>query len=393
MIEMIKVGVVVQRYGREVVGGAETLAREVAERLNAGGFDVTVFTTTALDYITWKNHYPAGESILKGVAIKRYPVERERDIAKFNALSEVFFQTDPEIRSEKEWILEQGPYCPGMIQGLHQAQQDFDIFLFFTYLYYPTVEGVGKIEKPMVLFPTAHDEPPIYLKVMKEVFDRPDAQFFLTGAEMEFVKGLFGTRNRQVLVRTGIDVQENVDDAIFRKKYLQFLPYILYAGRIERGKGLETVLSAYQSLQKERLVDLVLIGKKLMDIPEVDGIKYMGYVSEEEKLSAFRGAVLSVQPSPLESLSITTLESFSQRTPVLVNRKSAVLTEHVELSGGGFSYSDEGDFVESCLTLYDNRSKNHDMGKKGHQYVRQYFSWEVVMTIIRDQIRELVRKR
>ncbi|MCP5103108.1 MAG: glycosyltransferase family 4 protein, partial [bacterium] len=76
---MIKVGVVVQRYGEAVVGGAETLARDVAERLNASGFDVTVFTTTARDYVTWRNEYKPGESILKGVVIRRFDSEGERD--------------------------------------------------------------------------------------------------------------------------------------------------------------------------------------------------------------------------------------------------------------------------------------------------------------------------
>ncbi len=389
---MIKIGVVVQRYGQEVVGGAETLAREVAERLNAGGFDVTVFTTTAIDYITWKNHYPAGESILKGVMIKRFPVERERDIAAFNAHSDVFFNTDPEDRDEMAWIVEQGPYSPELIQGLRAEQEQVDIFLFFTYLYYPTVEGVKVIEKPVVLFPTAHDEPPIHLELMKTVFGRPQALFFLTGAEMEMVKKLFQPRNKPVLVRTGMDIEEHVDDTLFRRKYLQFLPYMLYAGRIERGKGLETVFAAYRSLRRQRLVDLVLIGKKLMDIPEVDGLKYIGYVSEEEKLSAFKGAVLSVQPSPLESLSITTLESFSQQTPVLVNRQSAVLMEHIELSGGGLAYDSEGDFLEKAKKLYDGRSLKRKMGQDGYRYVKQNFSWQVVMENIKTQLRELVPK-
>ena len=40
---MISIGIVVQRYGNEVIGGAETLARNVAERLIRQGFRVDRF--------------------------------------------------------------------------------------------------------------------------------------------------------------------------------------------------------------------------------------------------------------------------------------------------------------------------------------------------------------
>jgi glycosyltransferase involved in cell wall biosynthesis len=389
---MIRIGIVVQRYGKEVVGGAESLARDIAERLNSSGFDVTVFTTTARDYITWKNEFKPGESILKGVIIKRFPVEEQRDIEAFNRFSDIFFSQNPDERDEMKWIHDQGPYSPALIEGIKKAQQEMDVFLFFTYLYYPTVEGLKVVEKPAVLFPTAHDELPIYLNLMKDVFKRPDALFFLTGAEMDFVKKTFQPGNLTALIRTGTEIKENIDENLFKRNYLQYAPYILYAGRIEKGKGLEPVFEAFGEIKKKRLIDFVLMGKKLMDIPGIEGLKYVGFVSEEEKLSAFKGAVVSVQPSPLESLSITTLESFSQGTPVLVNKRSAVLCEHIDLSGGGFTYDNIDEFIHHFYTIYDRRKLRMEMGLKGYNYVKEYFSWDVVIDKIKEYLEKIVQQ-
>ena len=67
-----RVALVVQRYGPEVNGGAEQLARRVA-RLLAGDLDLTVLTTCALDYRTWADHYPAGEQDVEGVRVRPLP--------------------------------------------------------------------------------------------------------------------------------------------------------------------------------------------------------------------------------------------------------------------------------------------------------------------------------
>ena len=296
---------------------------------------------------------------------------RERDIEDFNRFSEEFFSAAAADRDEQKWFAEQGPFCPDLVQALAAAQKDIDLFFFFTYLYYPTVEGIKAVSKPVILFPTAHDEPPIHLRAMGEVFRRPQALFFLTRAEMDMVHRLFAPPGRMRLVRTGLDIRPDVDDKPFRRRYLLIAPYLLYAGRIEKGKGLEAVFEYYSALKNEAYVDLVLIGKKLMDIPASQGLKYLGYVSEGDKLAAFKGAVLSVQPSPLESLSITTLESFSVQTPVLVNRRCPALLEHVENSGAGLAYDSGEEFLAGFRRLYRRPALRRQMGEKGLEYVKQ----------------------
>ena len=55
-----RVAFVVPRYGREVVGGAETLCRLLAENLAGAGVPVEVLTTCAVDHFTWADHHPEG---------------------------------------------------------------------------------------------------------------------------------------------------------------------------------------------------------------------------------------------------------------------------------------------------------------------------------------------
>lgn len=386
---MIKIAVVVQRYGSDIVGGAETLAKDIAERLNRSGFDITVFTTTAKEYISWENHYKPGKSILKGVEIRRYPVDRPRDINYFNSYSEEFFSEEKSESEEWEWINIQGPCSTELKKAVEIEQDQFDVFIFFTYLYFSTVRIINSVRKPVILFPTAHNEPPFHLKIMKKVFSKPDSFFFLSGAEKSLVENKFSLKGKKNLLRTGIDIVENVDENLFRFRYGIVAPFILYAGRIEKGKGLELIFEAYSRIRKKSVVNLVLMGKKFMDIPDIEGIRYVGFVSEIEKLSAFRGSMFSIQPSHYESLSITTLESFSQRTPILVNSKSEVLMEHVDISKGGMSYEGVEDFIKKFNFLYKHPKNRIEMGRQGYQYVRSYFSWDIVLKKIKNEIKRV----
>ena len=89
---MKKVAFVVQRYGTEVNGGAETLARQLAMQLSKN-YDVDILTTKALDYITWEDYYEKDCEVIDGVNVKRFSVDKTRDIKKFSKLCKKVLDT------------------------------------------------------------------------------------------------------------------------------------------------------------------------------------------------------------------------------------------------------------------------------------------------------------
>src|SRR5262245_6076091 len=137
----MKIAVVVQRYGTDITGGSEHLCRMIAERL-VPKHEIDILTTCAKDYISWKNEYTEGRSSLNGVTIYRFPTTKTRDLDAFNKFSDQIYYNNHTTEDEAKWLEDQGPLCPGLIEFLKSMNRSYDRFLFFTYLYYPTVMGI-----------------------------------------------------------------------------------------------------------------------------------------------------------------------------------------------------------------------------------------------------------
>ena len=85
-------------------------------------YDVEVYTTCALDYVTWKNHYRPGEENIHGILVRRFPVERTRAPRRFGRFSErILADSDHSGADEEKWIDEQGPVCPALLAALEKA--------------------------------------------------------------------------------------------------------------------------------------------------------------------------------------------------------------------------------------------------------------------------------
>jgi len=377
----MKIAFVVQRYGKEVMGGSELHCRQIAERLTEVGFDCTVYTTTAKDYITWKNEYPPGETILNSVRVKRFAVEKERDIDSFNEFSDWIFHNEHSPDDEIEWMERQGPVCPGLIEALGREDSEHDVFVFFTYLYYNTYWGLPEVNVKKALVPTAHDEPALYLGLMTEVFASPDAIMFNTDAEKNMLLTKFPLEEKyQDVVGVGVDLPDlDVDSQFFRQSGV-FQPYILYAGRIEPGKGCQELFDHfYRYSQRNQDLSLALIGKQLMDIPRFPRVSYLGFVSPDKKNAAMASAVATVHPSHFESLCMAALESLAVKTPLLVQANTEPLKQHCLKGKCGLTYSSYDEFAEDLDLFLSDRRLREVMGENGLDYVRTNYSWPVVV--------------
>jgi glycosyltransferase involved in cell wall biosynthesis len=384
------VAFVVQRYGRDVTGGSEALARAVAERLSPF-HEVTVFTTCARDYVTWRNELPAGESEESGVGVRRFAVEEERDLAAFNAFAEPLYGRARTREEEIEFLRRQGPVVPSLVEALRAEKDRYAAVVFFTYLYYPTYWGLQAAPERSVLVPTTHDEPPLAFSVYREVFARARAFAFLTPAEQELVRSRFGTGDRPAAIAgMGVEPSPPGDVAAFRARHGLAGPYALYAGRIDAGKGCAAMLDHHERYRRGRKggADLVLLGRLAMPEPRQEGVRHLGFLSEEEKSTAIAGAVAVVCPSPYESLSIVLLEGLSLGTPGLVNAGSAVLKEHCLRSNAGLYYADADEYAEALDLLVRERRLRDALGANGRRYVDAEYRWSVVL----DRWRSLIER-
>jgi glycosyltransferase involved in cell wall biosynthesis len=374
----VKVAFVVQRCGREVNGGAETLCLQVAKRM-ARHWHTEVLTTCALDYMTWENFYPAGPEDLGGTTIRRFPVDQPRDVAAFDRLSADIHprQGTATLAEQKNWMRAQGPVSTALLKTLSQEKDSFDAFIFFGYLYATTYFGLPLVKDKAYLAPFAHDEWTIYFTMWDKLFSLPQKLIFSARAERDFLWQRFPNLCLSgPVVGVGVDAPPELRPAEFRRRYRLEQPFLLYVGRIDESKGCRWLIESFIRARSGGVIQhkLVLIGDETMPVPFHDDIIHLGFVEEKEKWAAMAACDWLVNPSQYESLSIVLLEAWMAGRPCLVNAASAVLVDHCQHSHGGLWYHTYEEWIH-ILTTIDEATKNA-LGSQGQQYVLKNYSWD-----------------
>lgn len=378
----MKIVFIVQRYGTDFAGGSEALCRLVAERLSKY-HEIEILTTCAKDYITWRNEYREGCENINGIKVRRFSVDRERDLQTFHkSTQEIFSRTHGEI-DELRWIEAQGPYSPKLVKFIKTHADDFDIFVFFTYRYYPTFFGLPYVFEKSILVPTAENESTLDLKVLFPFFCLPRAFIFLTKEEKHLLMQRFPIQKTDHdVIGMGLSIPENIDCDRFRAQYQLYDDYIVYIGRIDKSKGCDKLFEFFLKYKRENRsqLKLVLIGKDAITIPNNPDIIFLGFLSEREKYEAIKAAKILVMPSELESYSIVVTESLALGTPVLVNERCAVLKGHCKRSQAGLYYSNYNEFSTCITRLLSDDKLRENIRENGKRYIEKNYQWDLIET-------------
>jgi len=386
----MRIAVVVQRYGAEILGGAETHAALTAGIL-ARRHDVEVLSTTAGDYHQWKATYPPGVTEVDGIRVRRFPVAHGRapgwgalnrllhegfDSSEFPLLPEAARRAHAErVRAwpdalQEAFIRGQGPDAPEL--HAHLRRSAYDRVLFVTYLYPTTYDGLAAVAPDVAcVVPTLHDEPPAYLPVFGRRLRRARL-LCSTDSEVALVARLYPD-GPPAARRIGYGIELPPDPGPSQSGGRSFL---LYAGRIDVHKGVPRLLSWYGALRR-LLPDpprLVLIGEQAMPLRPQEGVEVLGFVPPEEKLRLMRTALALVHLSPYESLGIVVLEALGSRTPVLVHADCEVMVEHCRRSGAGFWLRDAAELAAAVGRLSGDAGLRAALSERGRRYVERQFA-------------------
>lgn len=377
-----KIAFVVQRYGLEVNGGAELECRQYAERL-VNDYDVDVLTSKAVDYMTWEDFYNNDEESINGVTIKRFSVFHPRNIVEFNKVNAKLLSGQQLTNDEEqEWLIKQGPYVPELIEYIRANEKHYKAFIFCTYLYYPTVEGLKYVREKAIIVPTAHDEIYLKMRMYNSVFTKPRAIFYNTTQELEFIEKKYGNSSIPHEVGgVGIEVPENIDTVGFREKYNINGDYVIYVGRIDEGKGCKQLFQYFLEFKTRNNYNLklLLLGKPVIPVPEHEDIISLGFVSDVDKFDAIAGAKCLIMPSAFESLSMVVLESLALGNPVIVNGNCDVLKGHCRKSNAGLYYMNYFEFEGTLNYMLKHSEQQKLMGDNGLAYVKEYYQWDLIV--------------
>ena len=406
---------VTPRYGAEIGTGPEHACRLLAEQVG-DRHSVDVLTTCARNAQTWKNEYPEGSDRVGGQLVRRFAVSQPYDAQAFDRISERLIGTPHGRTDELEWVRRLGPWSPGLIDHLKRNARTYDAIVFFSLRHATTVHGLAAAPDRTVVFPYMQLDRALRFGLWGEMLRATRAIGYLSPAERRLAHAFFGTpQAAEEVVGVGVDTPPqqtyprhqqdpadtlSADDedaaatagaagepdyltgrgVLFRRRHRLYGSVAVYGGRVAPDNGSEEMIEyfdAYAATNSDTA--LVLMGVKLIKIPDERYIRLAGVLPDRERMGAYEAADVTLAPAADDLLAEPVLKSFAVGTPVLASARNEAAVEHCRLANAGLYYGSRDEFVDVLRLLMTNDRLREKLGENGRQYVRQHYRWDAVL--------------
>src|SRR5579862_9326223 len=173
-------------------------------------------------------------------------------------------------------------------------------------------------------------------------------------------------------------------------------PFFLFVGRLEKIKGLHTLIPLFRSYAH---ADLLVAGsgseeaELRREAADCSNIVFLGALGQERLQELYRCAIAVLVPSVCyEVFGMVLLEAFMQRTPVIA-RALGGLEEVVNESQGGFVYRKDDELLAAMERLRTDPLVRREMGERGFRTCEARWSEDAHIETYFRVLSETARKK
>ncbi len=410
----MRVAFVIPWYGPDLKGGAEQQAWQFATGLARRGNKVDVLTTCCRSFLDdWGvDHLPAGDEILAGVTVRRFPVD-PRDRGAFDALNGRLLAIPrqslrpgiPPVSPEdaRPWT-DHNINSAALERWLVGNLERYDAVIFIPYLYGTTLRCLPQVAAKAWMQPCLHDEAYAYLPDAAAAIYASRGLLLLSAGEMETAVRLFGpiVWSRGHVVGAGIEFDPlDTHAAAPLPSRVAGSRFLLFLGRRDPGKGVDLLCDAFRAWRAaggDREVRLVLAGpgNAGYDDPS-NGIVDLGLVDDPARVALLRGCEALLMPSPNESFSRVLYEAWYCGKPAVVRSSCPATREALLAAGGGWVAETVEEWAQRIgEVLAASAQTRGGYAAGGRDYTLRHASWDAVLghceTLLRGEAGSVLKR-
>lgn len=388
--------------GKEEAGGQNVYVKQVGTALAAQGWQVDMFT-------------------------RRSDTEQERIVEHSSNCRTIRLTAGPQKFVARQKIFD---YLPEFLEAFWQFQHEQKTIYPIIHTNYWLSAWVGMEIKKRQLVSHLHtyhslgavkyksiSTVPIIaktrLKIEKQCLETADLIIATSPQEKEHMKSLVSSKGKIKVIPCGTDIEcfGNISQEAGRAK-LNIQPeekVILYVGRFDPRKGIETLVRAVgeEKVKRHSHLKLIIVGgstpgrqdgeerERIENIVHELGLQdftiFPGRVEHQDLAYYYAAADICVVPSHYEPFGLVAIEAMASGTPVVASDVGGLKYTVVdEVTGLLAPPQDKQAFASAIDLILSDASWRRELGENARQRVVSKFSWDgVASQLDRQYLSEL----